>query len=272
MAMVLMVIYFAVTIPLFALAAVQSKTMEMVAGVVFVPLTILVISLSVVLRSKSLSKYEKEFIDNIVPKVLDESFESWNFEPKKGYTEADFLATGIEPHNPITTFHSGDRIEGNYRGNSFCQADLWIVCKTTIGTSKYKRETVIDGKMLRIHHDKYVDKPVFVSTTFGFDQFRMKYKRVETENKKFNSTYSASAENPEDVHELLTPSMMERMMELAGIDKHVMFVFHKEYLYVLRDGRKGIFRVFHKGTVEQDIERAYKDMQEIQKIMDCMKG
>lgn len=49
-----------------------------------------------------------------------------------------------------------------------------------------------------------------------------------------------------------------------------MFVFHKEYVYVLRDGRKGIFYVNNKGTVEQDIERAYEDMRQIQQIIDCM--
>lgn len=98
----------------------------------------------------------------------------------------------------------------------------------------------------------------------------MTYKSVELEDREFNFTYEASAEKHEDIFYFLTPPMMERLMELSRIDKGVMFVFNKEYLYVLRDGRKGIFYVNNKGTVEQDVERAYEDMQEIQQIIDCM--
>lgn len=152
---VLLVIYFVITIPIFCYVAVQSKVLEILAGVIYVPLTLGIIVLSVILRSKGWKKYENEFKETVAVKILDESFDSWKFEPQKGFTKEDFFATGIEPLNEITTFRSSDWIEGEYKGVTFCQADLYIVCKTTPGTSKESRETVIDGEMLRIYNKKY---------------------------------------------------------------------------------------------------------------------
>ena len=151
----------------------------------------------------------------------------------------------------------------------FRQADLMMTCSADFN-SKRSTTTVMDGEMLCIHNPRYAERPVFVSTNCDFMIFNETYRYVDLEEREFNLTYRASAENQEDVFYFLTPPVMERMMELSRIDKGVMFVFNKEYVYVLRDGRKGIFYVNNKGTVEQDIEHAYEDMRQIQQIIDCL--
>lgn len=64
-------------------------------------------------------KYESTFKETVVPKVLNECFDTWSFQPEKGYTEEEFLETGIKPHKNILEFQSSDWLEGEYKGMSF---------------------------------------------------------------------------------------------------------------------------------------------------------
>lgn len=235
----------------------------------YIIISFLVIFFMVMRYDECCNRYGKAFKEAIIPEIMNSCFEQWEFQPEKGYEEEKFVETGIQPFTSIIEFKSSDWIEGVYKGVSFQQADLMIRCMGTL-TTKKDLETVMDGEMLRIHNPKYAERPVFVATNCDFRLFNMTFQSVELEDREFNLTYSASAENKEDIFYHLTPPMMERMMELARIDRGVMFVFNKEYLYVLRDGRKGAFHVNFKGNVEEDIKNAYEDMHQIQQIIDCM--
>ncbi len=263
-------LFLIIFIPVFALTAEMEDYLCISIVIAFLILYTLVLVIKIIpIYENRCKKYEATFKETVVPKVLNECFDTWSFQPEKGYTEEEFLETGIKPHRNILEFKSSDWLEGEYKGVAFRQADLMMTCAAD-STSRKSTETIMDGEMLRIHSPKYAERPVFVSTNCDFMRFNMTYKSVELEDREFNFTYEASAEKHEDIFYFLTPPMMERLMELSRIDKGVMFVFNKEYLYVLRDGRKGIFYVNNKGTVEQDVERAYEDMREIQHIIDCM--
>lgn len=263
-------LFLIIFIPVFALTAEMEDYLCISIVIVFLILYTLVLVRKIMpIYEDRCKKYEKVLKETAVPQILNDCFESWSFQPEKGYTEEEFLETGIQPHRNIIEFKSSDWLEGEYKGVSFRQADLMMTCSADFN-SKTSTTTVMDGEMLCIHNPRYAERPVFVSTNCDFMIFNETYRYVDLEEREFNLTYRASAENQEDVFYFLTPPVMERMMELSRIDKGVMFVFNKEYLYVLRDGRKGIFYVNNKGTVEQDIEHAYEDMRQIQQIIDCL--
>lgn len=263
-------LFLIIFIPVFALTAEMEDYLCISIGIVFLILYTLVLVRKIMpIYEDRCKKYEKVLKETAVPQILNDCFESWSFQPEKGYTEEEFLETGIQPHRNIIEFKSSDWLEGEYKGVSFRQADLMMTCSADFN-SKRSTTTVMDGEMLRIHNPRYAERPVFVSTNCDFMIFNETYRYVDLEEREFNLTYRASAENQEDIFYFLTPPMMERLMELSRIDNGVMFVFNKEYLYVLRDGHKGIFYVNNKGTVEQDIERAYEDMRQIQQIIDCL--
>lgn len=263
-------LFLIIFIPVFALTAEMEDYLCISIVIVFLILYTLVLVRKIMpIYEDRCKKYEKVLKETAVPQILNDCFDSWSFQPEKGYTEEEFLETGIQPHRNIIEFKSSDWLEGEYKGVSFRQADLMMTCSADFN-SKRSTTTVMDGEMLCIHNPRYAERPVFVSTNCDFMIFNETYRYVDLEEREFNLTYRASAENQEDVFYFLTPPVMERMMELSRIDKGVMFVFHKEYVYVLRDGRKGIFYVNNKGTVEQDIEHAYEDMRQIQQIIDCL--
>lgn len=263
-------LFLIIFIPVFALTAEMEDYLCISIVIVFLILYTLVLVRKIMpIYEDRCKKYEKVLKETAVPQILNDCFDSWSFQPEKGYTEEEFLETGIQPHRNIIEFKSSDWLEGEYKGVSFRQADLMMTCSADFN-SKRSTTTVMDGEMLCIHNPRYAERPVFVSTNCDFMIFNETYRYVDLEEREFNLTYRASAENQEDVFYFLTPPVMERMMELSRIDKGVMFVFNKEYLYVLRDGRKGIFYVNNKGTVEQDIEHAYEDMRQIQQIIDCL--
>lgn len=263
-------LFLVIFIPVFALTAEMEDYLCISIVIVFLILYTLVLVRKIMpIYENRCKKYEKVLKETAVPQILNDCFESWSFQPEKGYTEEEFLETGIQPHRNIIEFKSSDWLEGEYKGVYFRQADLMMTCSADFN-SKRSTTTVMDGEMLCIHNPRYAERPVFVSTNCDFMIFNETYRYVDLEEREFNLTYRASAENQEDVFYFLTPPVMERMMELSRIDKGVMFVFNKEYVYVLRDGRKGIFYVNNKGTVEQDIEHAYEDMRQIQQIIDCL--
>lgn len=263
-------LFLVIFIPVFALTAEMEDYLCISIVIVFLILYTLVLVRKIMpIYEDRCKKYEKVLKETAVPQILNDCFESWSFQPEKGYTEEEFLETGIQPHRNIIEFKSSDWLEGEYKGVYFRQADLMMTCSADFN-SKRSTTTVMDGEMLCIHNPRYAERPVFVSTNCDFMIFNETYRYVDLEEREFNLTYRASAENQEDVFYFLTPPVMERMMELSRIDKGVMFVFNKEYVYVLRDGRKGIFYVNNKGTVEQDIEHAYEDMRQIQQIIDCL--
>jgi len=186
--------------------------------IIFIVVGMVYLILSVIPRSKAAEQELKMlYKDTFLNGMFNEFFDNARYMGTIGFTQ--HKVREFELHDIGENFESEDQLSGDYKGVHFEQADVhsWTYYRKR---EHNQMETYFHGRMF------IFDLPVHsIQSVKIFNKLALNAKndhrlrgsesnRVEMESVQFNETFSVYSEDAHDAFYILTPPMMERLMQM----------------------------------------------------------
>ena len=251
-----------------------------VVGLYCLPLILFGI-VGLIIFGRSRSKFCAVYKNEVVRGVLGEVFEDVQFTPEAGITEEVLEATRMV--NTADRFSSNDLITGRYHGVEFVQSDVKIEDESTNSDGDTTYSTLFEGRWMifRFNKEFRCDMQV-MSKHFGvgerkgglFARKEDKMPPVELESAEFNKVFRVYAHDAHDVFYILTPHMMEALLQLKTDCKgQLMLLFVNGDLHVAVDNRRDAFEppTFRRMSLDDERARILADIKVVTDFVDGMK-
>lgn len=159
-------------------------------------------------------------------------FSNLKYAAKQGISFDEPMKVGLLPGQAKSFYESGDYFEGAYEGIRFraSSVETYEPDNSTL--------TVFDGQVIvfsAFHAFKTSETAIqiFPKKQSGKMKGLTLREKVETENEAFNSMFSVYAENGHNAFYILTPQVLEDILEFAKIiQNHVYIVFSDQSMYL----------------------------------------
>lgn len=175
--------------------------------------------LSVIPKAKEAEKELKTlYKDTFLNGMFNEFFENARYMGTFGFTQ--HKVREFELHDLGESFESEDHLMGDYKGVHFEQADVhsWTYYPKrehdSTETYFYGRMFIFDLPVHSIQSVKVFNKLVLDVNTGDHRIRGSEQNRVEMESVQFNNAFSIYSEDAHDAFYVLTPPMMDRLMEI----------------------------------------------------------
>lgn len=159
-------------------------------------------------------------------------FSNLKYAAKQGITYDELLKANLLPGRAKSFYESGDYFEGAYEGIHFRASSV----KTYEPDNSAL--TIFDGQVIvfpTFHAFKTSETAIqiFPKKQGGKMKGLTFREKVETENEAFNNMFSVYAENGHNAFYILTPQVLEDILEFAKIiQNHVYIVFSDQSMYL----------------------------------------
>lgn len=189
---------------------------------------------------------------NIIVNVLEEHLEDVNYDPKS--------AINIERINKAGLVKRPDRIQGedyvsaSYKGVKIESSDYTLLERVVRTDSKGNRvvtyEPYFKGRWLIYKFKRKFDEVLKVSESFLNTRGLQK---VQTESILFNKKFNIFASTEHHAFYLITPVMLEKLMELEQMHKGtIMFCFMDDELHVGINDNRNYFEMSLKKPINEN--------------------
>lgn len=173
--------------------------------------------------NKQITEFNNGFKNKYVLSSLNKIFTDLKYFPDKGLDYGVIANTRMMDMGD--RYSSNDYFEGKYKNVNVKQADVHIEeeqqTTDSDGHTTTTWVTIFEGKWMIFDFNKTFTANVQVSQK-GFGNSRVnnwgeknKYKKVEMEDAEFNKMFRIYAQNEHDAFYILTPSLMEKIKNLA---------------------------------------------------------
>ena len=173
--------------------------------------------------NKQITEFNNDFKNKYVLSSLNKIFTDLKYFPDKGLDYGVIANTRMMDMGD--RYSSNDYFEGKYKNVNVKQADVHIEeeqqTTDSDGHTTTTWVTIFEGKWMIFDFNKTFTANVQVSQK-GFGNSRVnnwgeknRYKKVEMEDAEFNKMFRIYAQNEHDVFYILTPSLMEKIKNLA---------------------------------------------------------
>ena len=173
--------------------------------------------------NKQITEFNNDFKNKYVLSSLNKIFTDLKYFPDKGLDYGVIANTRMMDMGD--RYSSNDYFEGKYKNVNVKQADVHIEeeqqTTDSDGHTTTTWVTIFEGKWMIFDFNKTFTANVQVSQK-GFGNSRVnnwgeknRYKKVEMEDAEFNKMFRIYAQNEHDAFYILTPSLMEKIKNLA---------------------------------------------------------
>lgn len=173
--------------------------------------------------NKQITEFNNGFKNKYVLSSLNKIFTDLKYFPDRGLDYSVIANTRMMDMGD--RYSSNDYFEGKYKNVNVKQADVHIEeeqqTTDSDGHTTTTWVTIFEGKWMIFDFNKTFTANVQVSQK-GFGNSRVnnwgeknKYKKVEMEDTEFNKMFKIYAQNEHDAFYILTPSLMEKIKNLA---------------------------------------------------------
>lgn len=211
-------------------------------------------------------RYKNLYKDNFVLAVLNEQFDNVSYNWEKGYTREEIKQKSIIEDGSY--FKSEDYLEAEYNGVKFTRADLEIERKTDDKTIKifsgrfYEidfNKKILDDLRIREKNFKYAVMPKYLDK-----------KVIETENVEFNEKFEVRALDTKSAFYVLTPQMMEYILEIRRKFKSIYISIEGTKMYIAIKSSIDSFEISTKDVIdfEKEKKKILGELEEIKLIID----
>lgn len=203
------------------------------------------------------NEFDKAYKLSFVIEELQAAFDDVCYRPLEGVPESDISKTHM-PKVGSYRYSSDDYLEATYKGVHFRQSDVMFLSDDSDsgGTS----EVCFHGPwMIFPGNKKLVGEVQIVEHGFDFAHHDRKRGAVRMEAVQFNDRFDVFAQDAHDAFYVLTPDVIETLLEFAGNTKHKFMVgFVNDEIHVTLDLGRGMF--------ETDLESGYNAESVRQKV------
>lgn len=225
-------------------------------------------------------KYSLKYKDFFVKQSLSSIFTNLNYEPEKGIGRELISSTNMMYMGD--RYSSNDLISGQYKDTAFVQADVHIEEEhhytDSDGHTHTEYVTIFRGRWMLFEFNKIFKANLQVSQKgFGNNKIgnffsKNKLQKVELESQEFNKRFSVYAVEPIDAFYVLTPKMMERIINLDEKNSgKILLCFVNNCLHVGLYDNKDSFEhgsVFKKINPEKERTNISSDIEKITMFID----
>ena len=202
---------------------------------------IISISLINIILSKTKLEYNLVYKDLFVKKSLEKIFTELEYDPQKGLDRE--LIAQTKMMNMGDRYFSNDYIKGKYKDISFEQADVTIEVEHESTDSDGNTTTtyipIFVGRWMIFDFNKsfkynfQVCQKGFGSNMVNTLFSKTKYHKINLESVEFNKRFNVYAINDHDVFYVLSPSLIQKIMDLSNQMKgKVLLCFFNNKLHV----------------------------------------
>ena len=190
-----------------------------VSGYVLIvfPMMFLLICASIYLSFLK-KKLKRDFAAPMMRQALSEVFTRVEYDPLH-FLPADFLElSAMEFPFDIDRVEGSDYIHAEYKGLDLKLSDIRLIDRRNSGKNS-RNVTVFEGLWMVCDFHKEITCDLLLQEKSGFsirfiDRLRLNHALIETENAAFNDKFLISASIEHDAFYLLTPQMMERILQM----------------------------------------------------------
>jgi hypothetical protein len=215
---------------------------------------------------KYLDPYNTLYKTQFLPGILESRIDKIHaFEPQNGLSREIAEKSGIFPSFDMIA--TNDYLRASHKGVNFEYCDMQLKEERTYtdsdGDTHTNIVTVFSGFFIISEFDHFVDTPLFIKAGGGKGN-------VTTENAAFNNTFSVLCDNPVDALRILTPQMMDDILEIKNMcKKPINISFSDDKIYLNSEPGRDLLEVAIdiKKPISEASKQIEKDIDFITEIL-----
>ncbi len=214
-----------------------------------------------------MSGYKRRFKQNIFARIVAKIDPNLNYDPHGMMPKALFVSSGLF-ESRIDFYEGNDLIRGNIGEVPIEFSDLKVEKEVRDSKGRKYRSTIFAGTFIITEFHKNFSKDVLVypdvaekylGVAGGWLQGVLSQKLVRMDSPEFEKEFKVIAEDPVEAHYLLTPNIMEKLVELKKrADAPIYLSFRLNKLYIaISNGGDWFEPTIFKSLLSMDTFKSY---------------
>lgn len=200
----------------------------------------------------SISKLSEEYKNTVLKELIESTIENTTYLPNDGFNYSEIYNSNIFRRS--LTYVSEDKIKGMIKGVHFesCDVRTTEVSKAFKKTTDQRNKGFI-GRIYKIEFPKPFKDNIVVRQPSKITEMIDNYKIVNIESVTFNKRLTIFSENPLYVFYVITPVVIEKLIELDKIyNGKISFSFYENNIYVAIDNKEDSFDLKTNQPIDED--------------------
>lgn len=197
-------------------------------------------------------------------------FSNLKYAAKQGLTFQELSKVKLLPGSAKNFFVSQDYFEGTYDMIRFCSSSVETYEPSESSIAVFEGQVIIFSSF---HEFKMSETAIQIFPKKQNSKMKGMtfHEKVETENEAFNNIFSVYAEDEHNAFYILTPKVIEDIMEFYKmIDNNIYMVFYDKYMYLSCEQMRNPFNALVDVPIDQQSTNIVMATDIIQKARDVL--
>lgn len=205
----------------------------------------------------------------VIKKAIEGQVEGLVYEPRFGLPESVYSDLNVMRHG--NRYHKEDLITGKYKNVYFVQSDLKVQYESN--GEHDTTTTYFRGRWIAIDYPKkFNGTVVIIDNSFAYGVKRKELEKIQLENPYFNDMFTVRASDIQLGYYLLTPQLVEKIMELKqSTNGNIIVCFKNGYLHIfINDGKDSFEPNINNVNLMGDIQKFMQDFTLVSGTIDVL--
>lgn len=205
----------------------------------------------------------------VIKKAIEGQVEGLVYEPRFGLPESVYSDLNVMKHG--NRYRKEDLITGKYKNVYFVQSDLKVQYESN--GEHDTTTTYFRGRWIAIDYPKkFNGTVVIIDNSFAYGVKRKELEKIQLENPNFNNMFTVRASDMQLGYYLLTPQLVEKIMELKqSTNGNIIACFKNGYLHIfINDGKDSFEPNINNVNLMGDIQKFMQDFTLVSGTIDVL--
>lgn len=205
----------------------------------------------------------------VIKKAIEGQVEGLVYEPRFGLPESVYSDLNVMKHG--NRYRKEDLITGKYKNVYFVQSDLKVQYESN--GEHDTTTTYFRGRWIAIDYPKkFNGTVVIIDNSFAYGVKRKELEKIQLENPYFNNMFTVRASDMQLGYYLLTPQLVEKIMELKqSTNGNIIACFKNGYLHIfINDGKDSFEPNINNVNLMGDIQKFMQDFTLVSGTIDVL--
>lgn len=236
---------------------------------IIVPVLIIYLIMNSVKGYKNSDYTINDYKAYVIKKAIEGQVEGLVYEPRFGLPESVYSDLNVMKHG--NRYHKEDLITGKYKNVYFVQSDLKVQYESN--GEHDTTTTYFRGRWIAIDYPKkFNGTVVIIDNSFAYGVKRKELEKIQLENPYFNDMFTVRASDIQLGYYLLTPQLVEKIMELKqSTNGNIIACFKNGYLHIfINDGKDSFEPNINNVNLMGDIQKFMQDFTLVSGTIDVL--
>lgn len=236
---------------------------------IIVPVLIIYLIMNSVKGYKNSDYTINDYKAYVIKKAIEGQVEGLVYEPRFGLPESVYSDLNVMKHG--NRYHKEDLITGKYKNVYFVQSDLKVQYESN--GEHDTTTTYFRGRWIAIDYPKkFNGTVVIIDNSFAYGVKRKELEKIQLENPNFNNMFTVRASDMQLGYYLLTPQLVEKIMELKqSTNGNIIACFKNGYLHIfINDGKDSFEPNINNVNLMGDIQKFMQDFTLVSGTIDVL--